>query len=420
MAKEAVFTDPGKRIAARFKVTTADGLKLDLFGFHSMKIRLQVGAADELTMELSSKDKDGKWRCDIPLWQCGATFKVEAGYDNDFKVIQTFEVVSTTNSYPDGPGVETVTVRGVSDLARAARSKKPRSFDYAPRAYTGPVAGADKAIIDTICSEFGWKNGVTEQLADPPKRVKLNGKPDLELLKLIAIEALIGGPRLTEDNVLIMPKPIIGTEKFSRGMPKSGTGWGHLRGLSANREGGQIVTRVAVVGWDPVAGDWIETEFEADEFGGDPRVVYSGKKAYKELPNPSTTQGLTLSVIEHRGTGKKERVDVLSTGEYRDTYTAEGLARRWFILREKLGRWADIRVDGNHLLKPFESVELGGNIASADQGVWVPITVEHTLDRGGWSTNLRCLRAVEDAVTKIVPKNDTSLGVSSSVEEEEG
>lgn len=401
-------------LAPFLRLSTEGGTPIDFSGMDSLKMDIQLGAADTLEIKLPAQDSTGAWRSDMPMWQAGGTVKVEAGYNGKFKLIQKFELISTTNDYQEEGG-ESATVRGVSDLVRLARSKKARSFDYAPQGYGDVRAGADTHIISTICKEFGWLNGVSHTpLADPPKRVKENGKSDLDFLKLIAKEALIGGPRLRNDGVLIMPDPVVGKLKYARGISmKGGTGWRRLHQIQANRETGGVSTRVAVVSWDPKLNEYVEIEYEADEFGGDPRVTYEGKLASEGLAKPISNQGLALSVIEHRGQSKKDRVDVLSTGQFSNEHSATELVRRYFLNREKFGRWADITVDGNTDLLPYESIEVDGNLALADRGVWLPMKVSHTFNSSGWMCALRCIRVVDEAVVKPVSGNDATFPASS-------
>jgi phage protein D len=118
---------------------------------------------------------------------------------------------------------------------------------------------------------------------------------------------------------------------------------------------------------------------------------------------PSTTQGLILSVLDYRGQSKGDRIDVLSFGRYTNETNAEELAKRWFKLREKLGRWVDVTVDGHADLVPYTSIELDGDgLAPQDRGVWLPIVVNHTLNQSGWTCELRCVRVVEEAVVTPV------------------
>lgn len=396
-------TEPTDEISPQIRLTTEGGTEIDFSGMDALTVRLQVGAADELTLVLPAQDSEGAWRSDMPMFQNGGTIVVEAGYNGEFDLIQKFEIVSTTTTYGDDAGGEKATCRGVSDLARCARNKVSRVFDYAPRGYGDVRVGADTTIISKICAEYGWTNGCTGEFQDPPKRVKENGTSDLELLKRIANEALIGGPRLRNDGVLIMPEPIVGDLQYLRGPNYGVSGWRRLHNINANREGAQISTRVIVVGWDPEKQEYVETEFMADEFGGDPKIVYEGPQATKELTRPPTTQGLVLSVIEHRGQDAKERVDVISSGRYTNETNAVDLAKRWFLLREKLGKWADLTVDGNAKLLPYVSVEIDGDgLAMNDRGTWLPMIVTHSFTDAGWSANLRCIRVVDEPVVTPV------------------
>jgi hypothetical protein len=398
--------DPVDEVAPAMRLSTSGGMELDFSGLSEVKARLQLGAADEFTMTFAAQDMDGAWRSDMPTWQTGGTVVFEAGYNGEFDEIQTFEIASTTTTYGEDQGGETATVRAVSDLARAARYKAARAFDYAPRGYGDVRAGADSAVI---CKTYGWTNGVSGELLDPPKRVKENGASDLTFLKQIANEAGLGGPRLINVGVLgssgtlIMPEPKIGDLKYLRGPSYGVSGWRRLHRISSNREGGQIATRVAITGWDPDKREFVRIDFEADEFGGDPKVVYEGAVASKEILVPSTTQGLILSVLDYRGQSKGDRIDVLSFGRYTNETNAEELAKRWFKLREKLGRWVDVTVDGHADLVPYTSIELDGDgLAPQDRGVWLPIVVNHTLNQSGWTCELRCVRVVEEAVVTPV------------------
>lgn len=380
------YVDPMKELGNRAGLFTTGGFELDLSGLSSIKARLQINAADELTVVMPAQILDGLWRSDMPVWQVGANLVLKMGYNGDLDLIQEFEVVSTTVEY-GADGEEEMTVRGVSDLARAARNKNHRAFK-----------GDDKSVIDEICASYGWTNGVTGELAKSTARLKENGKSDLELLKRIAKEAVLGGPRLTRDKVLLMPSPGVGDLKFARGIPTKSGEHRRLHSIQVNREGGAMTTRVAIVGWDPEKKEFVETDFEADEFGGDPKIVYEGKPSTKALKDEATTQGLVLAVIEHKGQNKSDRVDVLSSGKYLNETDAVDLARRWFILREKLSRWSNVTVDGNADLLPYTSFEIDGNLANMDKGTWLPITIEHVVDQGGWRCECRSIRVVDEAV----------------------
>lgn len=384
-----LFTEPIQEVYAQLRLTTYGGDEIDFSGLDSLKMKLQLGAADELTMSLPAQSIDGLWRNDMPIWQQGAVIVVQAGYDGEFDDMQSFEIVSSTVNYPDGAGGETMTIRGVSDLARAARNTDSRVFN----------AGDDQAVLDELCSEYGWTMGVeSAQLLNPQKRLKEAGVSDLRFLKRIANDAQIGGPRLTRGYELIMPEPTIGDLKFARGLPANGSGWRRLHSLSMNRDGGANKTRVRITAFDPTENKFTVLEFQASEFGGDPQVTYEGSVSTKEMQSESSTQGLLLKVVEHRGQGEKERIDVIASGRFVDETDAEALAKRYFLLREKLSRWATAVVDGHPDLVPYTSFELDGNISNMDKGTWLPVTVDHTFDSGGWKASCRCIRVVDEAV----------------------
>jgi phage protein D len=368
------------------RIIGPDGKELDLAGLEQIKVRLQINAADELEAKLPAQYMDGTWRSDMPVWIAGSTLTIEAGYNYEYELLQKFEVVSTTTDYDD-KGNETMTVRGVSDLARASRNKQHRT-------YPGP----DSQVIDAICTEYGWTNGVTAELGPSQRRLKENGKSDLEMLRRIAREAVIGGPRLTKDNVLVMPEPEVGDLRYARGVPSKFTEYRRLHSIQVNREAGAFTTRVVVIAWDPDRNQFVEMQFEADEFTGDPKIVYTGKLATKELRDEATTQGLVLAVVDYKGEGKNERVDVISSGRFLNETDAESLARRWFTLREKLSRWSKVTVDGNSGLLPYVSFEIDGRLAAMDRGVWLPTVVEHIFDAKGWRSELKAIRVVDEAV----------------------
>lgn len=381
--------DPTSEMYATLRLSTGGGSAIDHSGLESCEMRLQLNAADEMTLKMPAQYLDGTWRPDMPIFMVGGLIKVEAGYNGALDHIQTFETVSTTVSYDDDGG-EMMTVRGVSDLARAARTKEHKTFE-----------GDDASVLTQLCAEYGWVNAVTAPLFGTTKRLKENGRSDLELLKRIAKEAIIGGPRVTREGVLIMPEPSVGELKYVRGYSDDSSAR-RLHSLQVNREAGAFNTQLVIIGWDPIAGAFIEKRYEADEFGGDPKIVYEGPLATKEVSGEVTTQGLVLAVVDHTGAGKKDRVDVLSSGRYMTETDADGLAARWFALREKLGRWADIKVDGHVDLQPYSSIEIDGNLAAVDKGVWLPTVVSHTIDASGWMASLRCVRVVSEAVIKPV------------------
>lgn len=382
--------DPATEISNQLRLTTEGGAPIDFSGLQSLTMRLQVNAADELEIQLPAQYMDGTWRSDMPIWLAGAGIKVESGFNGKFDHIQTFEIVSTTNDYDDDGG-EMMTVRGVSELARAARTKEHRTFK-----------GDDLSVLDQICAIYGWTNGVNPStLAGTTQRLKENGKSDLELLKRIAREAVLGGPRVTKDRVLVMPEPVVGKLRYSRGVSEHQDAR-RLHRVQVNREAGSYSTQVVVIAWDPESQEFVEKRFEADEFGGDPKIAYEGRLATKELAHEATTQGLVLAVVDHKGTAKTERVEVLASGRYLNETSAEDLARRWFILRERLSRWADVTVDGSADLLPYEAFELVGNLSAMDRGVWLPNVVQHKVDASGWTCECRAIRVVSEAVIKPV------------------
>ena len=380
------YIDPTEEIAAQLSLRTPGGDHIDISGLSGVKLRIQLGAADEFTIDMPNQRLDGEWRSDMPVWQVGAVIHLEAGWNGELEFIQSFEITSTTANYPEGG--DTLAIRGVSDLARAARNLESRTFK----------SGSDDAVITEICNEYGWKNGVTAELFNPSKRMKKAGKSDLDLLKQIAKEARIGGPRLTPFRELIMPEPTIGDLKYSRGLPLEPGVYRRLHSLQTNRDGGAIKTRVVIKAYDPETNEFVTTEFEANAFGGDPIVVYEGRKAIEGIPSESTTQGLTLKVVEHRGQGKRERSDILSSGRFLNETDAVALARRWFELREKLSRWSNIVVDGNSKLVPYTSISCDGHLASMDIGTWLPVVVNHTFDSKGWLSTMRSIRVVDEPI----------------------
>lgn len=155
--------------------------------------------------------------------------------------------------------------------------------------------------------------------------------------------------------------------------------------------------RVRITGFDPDTDEFVTQEFEADPFGGQPKVTYEGRKAATPIEDESTQSNLTLQVVEHRGQDKRERIDVLASGVYRNEDNAIELARRWFELREKLSRWSTIVTDGHPDLFPYSAFELDGNMANMDKGIWLPLYNEHTIDSNGWKCSSRAIRVVEEA-----------------------
>lgn len=384
------FQDPTKEIFGRVLLSTAGGDEVDLAGFTSLKMRLQLGAADELTINMPAQNLDGEWRSDMGVWQVGSTLKVEMGYDGELFPMQEFEITSSTVAYPESGG-ENFTIRGVSELARAARNRVARAFE----------SGDDRGVVTQICDEYGWNNGIpTDVTYANAARLKEAGKTDLELLKRIAREARLGGPRVQFGGQLIMPSPEVGTLRFARGLPSPdspGGGWRRCHSINMNRDGGQSVLRVRITGFDPDTDEFVTQEFEADPFGGQPKVTYEGRKAATPIEDESTQSNLTLQVVEHRGQDKRERIDVLASGVYRNEDNAIELARRWFELREKLSRWSTIVTDGHPDLFPYSAFELDGNMANMDKGIWLPLYNEHTIDSNGWKCSSRAIRVVEEA-----------------------
>lgn len=392
-------------IAPYIEITTKAGEEVDFRGFQSMRARLQLGAADELEVTITAQDMDGSWRPDMPMWQVGGTLKVVSGYDGAGEHIQTFEIVSTTNTYGSGEDVPTMTVRAVSELARAARNRNPRT--YADK--------LDYDVISDLCKEYGWINGVsTEAVSDntldlkskftKKGRVKGQGTTDLEMLKLIASDAELGGPRVDETGALIMPEPSAEDAiVFLRGTVSGDVLDALLEdsyallSFSPSREGGADNIQLSIVAWDPEAKAFVEKVFQADEFGGDPKVIYTGTLATAPIRGESSTRGLTLQVIVARGWNADERRDVLATGRYINETDAAALASRWFNLRERLGRWATIEVEGHPGLKPYKAIIVDGDMAMMDKGYWLPTVIEHNWGDNGWTTRLTCIRVVEDS-----------------------
>jgi|14BtaG_2_1085337.scaffolds.fasta_scaffold01621_5 phage protein D len=389
------FSGPESEIYAQVQFKTSGGYDIDTQGLSSVKVRLQLGSADELTMALPSRVMDKEynmvWRPDMSIWQNGSIIHVDMGYDGEFTPMQHFEIVSSTNQY-QGSEAEMLTIRGVSELARAARNQKHRTWDQSP--------GDDLRVIDDVAAEYGWTVDVDgSDMLNLKQRVKKAGKTDLDLLKLIASQARLGGPRVDYYNTLFMPKPVVGKLKFTRGIGDPDAR--RLHTLSMERDGGAS-TRVLVVSWDPTNQTWVEKEFQADKFSGDPVLTFEGAKSEKELRlkpgGDIKTQTLTLAAVEHSGHGSSERVDVLNSAVYEkeDGLTAEELAKRYFELREKLSRWATVTVDGHPDIVPYVSIELQGDLAEIDKGHWLPLWVEHTIDSNGWMTTCRVVRIVDE------------------------
>ncbi len=394
------------RIAALLTITTKGDEEIDWSGFSSLRVRLQVGSADELEMSLPSQNEDGTWRPDLPVWQIGATLKVSAGWDGEAEHLQTFEIVSTTNAYPGGGDVPSMTVRGVSDLARAARNRNPRVF----------ADKQDSVVLDSLCSEYGWTNGVDASAVEDNTlnlkskftkkgRIKGQGTTDLDMLRLIAADSELGGPRIDRDGALVMPAPNADSSLvFIRGAEASGDVVSALLedsyallSFSPSREGGADNVQLVIVAWDPESKRFVEKVYEADEFGGDPKVIFSGNAKSTPMGSESSTRGLTIQIIKSKGWNPDERRDVIATGRYINETDATDLARRYFNLREKLGRWATIEVDGHAGLLPYCAVTIDGDMAMVDKGYWLPTVVEHNFDDNGWVSRLTCIRIVEDS-----------------------
>lgn len=389
------FSGPESEIHAQIRFKTDDGTLIDTRGMDDVRIRFQMGAADELTLQLPSRIMSGDqfesvWRTDMSVWQAGSILVAEVGYDGDFKPFQSFEIVSVTNRYPDDRGEESLTVRGVSELARTARNKDPRVWDQDP--------GSDIAIIEDLADQYGWTNDVDDsKLLNLKHRAKESGKSDLDLLKLIAKQGRLGGPRVDVNRVLSMPTPKVGKLTFVRGLGPPGAR--RLHSLSMERDG-VSQTRVVVLAWDNEEEVWIEKQFEADSFSQDPLLVKQGRKteaALKIKPGQDIkNQGLVIQVVEHTGSGKDERIEVLNTREYRTDETAEELVKRYFEIREKLSRWATVDVDGHRDLIPYVSFILEGDLARMDKGHWLPLWCEHNFGDGGWTCRCRVIRIIDE------------------------
>lgn len=391
-------------VAPSIEIVNAVDEAIDWDGFVSMKIRLQLGSADELELELQAENAEGVFRPDMPAWQVGGQLKISAGYDGIVDHIQTFEIVSTTNKYGGYGESPTMTVRGVSELARAARNRNPRVFNDKD----------DGAVLAALCAEYGWTNGVPAEATKDETldlkskftkrgRVKAKDTTDLDLLRTMATDLGLGAPRIDKDNTLVMPaasaeNPIV----FLRGPEASGDVFDALLAdhyallsFSPSREGGADNIQLAIVAWDPEQNKFIEKVFEAGEYGEDPKVIYSGALASTALKSDSSTRGLTLQIIQSRGWNKDERRDILASRQYVNETDAEALAKRWFDLREKLGRWAKIEVEGHPGLLPYEAIIVDGRMANMDKGYWLPTVVEHSFTDAGWSSTATCVRVVD-------------------------
>src|SRR3990167_1267160 len=181
------------RLVPRVLLEAQDGEWVDLSGFNSLKCRLQVGAADELTINISGRTNDGKWRKDQPIWQNGSTITVYAGYGTDLISLQTFEVVETSSNYDDDDSLE---IFAVSSLARAAQYLEARAV---------PRGSSDDDMFKHVASFYGWTPSADKSLTEGYHNLgKERGHSDLELLSSIAAWNDLGGPRVI-GNKLILP-----------------------------------------------------------------------------------------------------------------------------------------------------------------------------------------------------------------------
>jgi phage protein D len=389
-------TGPDREVYGQVFLTTEVEAELDFSGFESIKVRIQLGAADEFTIKLPAQTIDGVWRADMPIWSVGGVIRFSVGYDGEFHFIQQFEIVSTKVAYPSGAGGEMMTILAVSDLVRAARQKRARKFSKEDTFLD---------VIGAICADFGWENGVqsnentTAQIGvdlGATFMAKKQGISDLKFLKQLASYLRLGGPRVDGliINRLTMPEPVVGDLVFARGAADS-PGARRLHKLNMNREGGQS-TRVVIIGVDPVTNEFVQKEFEVDKFSGDANIVFEGTPSVKPLQGKTQTNTFTIAVVEHRGHGKKERTDVISKSEFQTDLSAEELASRYFELRERLGRYSTVVTDGHQDLRPYSSFELEGNLANVDKGTWLPVWVEHNIGASGWTARSRALRVIEE------------------------
>jgi phage protein D len=378
-------------IAPSLMLTNTVGEDIDWAGLTSMTMRLQLGSADELTINIMARDNEGNFRPDMGAWQKGATLYVNLGYDGTTAPMQEFTVVSTTVDYPE-VGAESMAIRCVSDLARALHNRDSRVFTEAD----------DTAVLDAICADYGWQNGVDGSLlANTRPRIKKKGSTDLDLLRTIARDALLGGPTVDVWGTLHMPEATVGPQVYSRGAAET-SGADRLLLFKPSREGGADAIQVQITAWDPVEEQFVDTVFQADEFSSDPEVVFEGKAASQPTVTETSTRGLTLKIIEVRGHGESAKKDVLGQGRFVEVNDAEDLARRWFALREKTSRWASLTVPGHNSLFPYLAVEVEGQLAETDKGIWLPTVVEHTINDSGWRARITAIRVVQDTTVKAV------------------
>lgn len=372
------------KVAPVLKMTNSMGEDIDWSGLSSLKMRLQLGSADELTLVLPALDNESAWRPDMGLWQKGAVLYVELGYDGVTVPIQEFTIVGTTNAYADDAA--SMTIRGVSQLARALHNKDPRTY----------TEKNDGAVLDDICSTYGWTNLVDpSKLTNSVKRVKKKGDTDLKLLRAIASEARLGGPTVDVWGNLLMPEPITGAASYTRGPPET-AGAEPILSFQPSREGGGDSVQLQITAWDPEREKFIDVIYKADDFANDPEIVFEGPASKQPIPTESSTRGLTLAVLAVRGYGNDAKKDVLSSGRLLNEDNVEDIARRWFDLQEKMSRWATIEVGGDSALAPYIAVNIEGQIANMDRGLWLPTVVEHTLDSGGWKSRLTATRVLGD------------------------
>lgn len=378
---------PNYEIHAQYRIVSADGEIMDTSGLSSIKARLNLAAGDELTLAMPAQDIDGNWRQDFGMWAHGAVIRLDIGYDGDLDPIQRFEIISHKIDYPSDGDAVSLTIKAVSELARASRNTAPRLLE-----------GSDRSMLDEICAEYGWTNGVTAAMKDPGVRLKKSGDSDLSLLKLMSQEAGLGGPRVDLDNRFVMPEPsAVDPEVFTRGSIGDMPGWRALHAFAPERHA-SFVNKVSVVGWDPDAEKFIEVIFRADSAGGQPAIVYRGPPSRQPtISEDVKTQTLILSALDDKADPQSSKSkELLASGMFMTDLDAEDLAKRWFKLREKLSRWASIRVDGLASLYPYRAIRVEGDMANTDRGLWLPLWIEHTYDEGGWMTSMKAVRIVTE------------------------